>query len=101
MNAAGLLQRLPMTAVSGQKRILPVAASAARRSFASEVTPVRVPLRARLRSFFLGFGTATVLASYIIIVRVQWQAEELNSIVREAASKQAHLERKLAALEER
>mmetsp|Transcript_26011 Transcript_26011/g.60117 ORF Transcript_26011/g.60117 Transcript_26011/m.60117 type:complete len:101 (+) Transcript_26011:66-368(+) len=100
MNAVGLWHRLPMTAM--QRRILPVAASTASRSFASEAAPAaRVPLRPRLKSFFMGFGTAAALASYIIIVRVQWQAEELNSVVREAASKQSHLERKLAALEQR
>mmetsp|Transcript_68773 Transcript_68773/g.165058 ORF Transcript_68773/g.165058 Transcript_68773/m.165058 type:complete len:112 (+) Transcript_68773:62-397(+) len=75
---------------------------AERRCFSSEVTaPARVPLRARLRSFLLGFSVATALASYAIVVKVHWTAEELNSVVREAAGKQASIEKRLAALEKR
>mmetsp|Transcript_68772 Transcript_68772/g.165055 ORF Transcript_68772/g.165055 Transcript_68772/m.165055 type:complete len:112 (+) Transcript_68772:62-397(+) len=75
---------------------------AERRCFSSEVTaPARVPLRARLRSFLMGFSVAAAVASYAVVVKVQWFAEEMNFIVAEAAGRQANIERRLAALEKR
>lgn len=58
-----------------------------------------MPFGKRLKSFTFGFTGAGLIAAGLLFVQVQMQGEELQGMVREAASRQAAIERRLAALE--
>mmetsp|Transcript_104430 Transcript_104430/g.248435 ORF Transcript_104430/g.248435 Transcript_104430/m.248435 type:complete len:102 (-) Transcript_104430:31-336(-) len=63
--------------------------------------PPRAPLGSRLRSFMAGFTVAGTLSGYALYYKVQWANEELAAMVREAAARQAQVERRLSQLENR
>mmetsp|Transcript_95863 Transcript_95863/g.254648 ORF Transcript_95863/g.254648 Transcript_95863/m.254648 type:complete len:121 (-) Transcript_95863:121-483(-) len=55
----------------------------------------------RLRGFLAGFTVAGTLSGYALFFKVQLASEELAATVREAAHRQAQIERRLTALEKR
>mmetsp|Transcript_67706 Transcript_67706/g.214229 ORF Transcript_67706/g.214229 Transcript_67706/m.214229 type:complete len:117 (-) Transcript_67706:139-489(-) len=55
----------------------------------------------RLRSFTAGFAVAGTLSGYALFFKVHLASEELAATVREAAHRQAQIERRLTALEKR
>uniref|UniRef100_A0A7S0BBI9 Uncharacterized protein n=2 Tax=Pyrodinium bahamense TaxID=73915 RepID=A0A7S0BBI9_9DINO len=55
----------------------------------------------RIRSFAAGFAVAGTLSGYALFFKVQMASEELAATVREAAYRQAQIERRLTALEKR
>eukprot|EP00441_Pelagodinium_beii_P015214 CAMPEP_0197653438 /NCGR_PEP_ID=MMETSP1338-20131121/35504_1 /TAXON_ID=43686 ORGANISM="Pelagodinium beii, Strain RCC1491" /NCGR_SAMPLE_ID=MMETSP1338 /ASSEMBLY_ACC=CAM_ASM_000754 /LENGTH=96 /DNA_ID=CAMNT_0043228549 /DNA_START=42 /DNA_END=332 /DNA_ORIENTATION=+ len=61
----------------------------------------KAPLGSRFRSFVTGFTVAGTLSGYALYYKVQWANEELSAMVREAAARQAQIERRLSALEGR
>mmetsp|Transcript_102059 Transcript_102059/g.202614 ORF Transcript_102059/g.202614 Transcript_102059/m.202614 type:complete len:100 (+) Transcript_102059:67-366(+) len=58
-------------------------------------------LASRLRSCATGFMFAGTLSAYALYFKVQWHNEELSAMIREAAHRQAQIERRLAVLERR
>mmetsp|Transcript_20176 Transcript_20176/g.56230 ORF Transcript_20176/g.56230 Transcript_20176/m.56230 type:complete len:115 (+) Transcript_20176:110-454(+) len=53
----------------------------------------------RVKSFAVGFALASAASGYALFFKVQLASEELAAMVREAAARQAQIERRLAALE--
>eukprot|EP00931_Biecheleriopsis_adriatica_P097617 TRINITY_DN71433_c0_g1_i1.p1 TRINITY_DN71433_c0_g1~~TRINITY_DN71433_c0_g1_i1.p1 ORF type:complete len:101 (-),score=21.54 TRINITY_DN71433_c0_g1_i1:62-364(-) len=94
-------------ATAGVSFLRPVVGAAAR-SFCAVSTEVvkkkekaKAPLGSRLRSFVAGFTVAGTLSGYALYYQVQWANEELSAMVREAAARQAAIERRLSMLEGR
>eukprot|EP00929_Paragymnodinium_shiwhaense_P123252 TRINITY_DN96887_c0_g1_i1.p2 TRINITY_DN96887_c0_g1~~TRINITY_DN96887_c0_g1_i1.p2 ORF type:complete len:126 (-),score=27.68 TRINITY_DN96887_c0_g1_i1:135-512(-) len=53
----------------------------------------------RLKAFTFGFTCCGAISAYMLFVQGQWYSEELNSMVRQVANKQALIERRLDAIE--
>ncbi|CAE8596332.1 unnamed protein product, partial [Polarella glacialis] len=68
---------------------------------AAIVSKPKGSLGSRLRSFATGFAVAGTMSGYALYFKVQWANEELSAMVREAAARQAQIERRLSALEGR
>ncbi|CAE7597979.1 unnamed protein product [Symbiodinium pilosum] len=81
--------------------------SSARRTFSEVSTDVKPQVKpksslgSRLRSFITGFTVAGTLSGYALYYKVQWANEELAAMVREAAARQAQIERRLSQLDGR
>mmetsp|Transcript_4855 Transcript_4855/g.9915 ORF Transcript_4855/g.9915 Transcript_4855/m.9915 type:complete len:135 (-) Transcript_4855:98-502(-) len=101
---AGVAQRVAVVAATPAAAV--ASAAAGRRAFCAAVEVASKKKAAgsfgsRLRSFLAGFAVAGTLSGYALYFKVQWASEELGAMVREAAARQAAIERRLVALEKR